>query len=207
MNRTNSWRGRPTRAPMARRRSHRRYRAGSAASSVSERSIQLLARAASALTASAMVVAATVAPSQASVIPVPQPDHSVNPATHPNEYENRIVARINDARARAGLKQLRSYQTCLDGRSERWAKYLAESGRLEHRNGRRVLDDCNLHWTAETLARGSRSSSPREMVRSWMHSPSHRAVLMKPRANLAGVGICRDGQGRVVGVVNLGDPT
>jgi hypothetical protein len=40
-----------------------------------------------------------------------------------------------------------------------------------------------------------------------MHPPIHHAVLMKPRANLAGVGISRDAKGRVVGVVNLGDPT
>jgi uncharacterized protein YkwD len=169
--------------------------------------VPFLARAATAVTASAMVVAVTAAPSQASVMLVPAPDYSVNAATHPNEYENRIVARINDARARAGLKQLRFYQTCLDRRAERWAKYLAETGRLEHRNGLRVLDACSLHWTGETLARGIRSLGPREMVRAWMHSPGHRAVLMKPRANLVGVAIRRDAHGRVVGVVNLGDPT
>jgi uncharacterized protein YkwD len=45
------------------------------------------------------------------------------------------------------------------------------------------------------------------MVRAWMHSPPHRAVLMKARAKLAGVAISHDAQGRVVGVVNLGDPT
>jgi uncharacterized protein YkwD len=169
--------------------------------------VPLLVRAVSALTASAMVLAVTMAPSDASTMLVPAPDYSVNAATHPNEYENRIVARINDARARAGLKPLRFYQTCLDGRAERWAKYLAETGRLEHRNGLRVLDACNLHWTGETLSRGTRSFGPREMVRAWMHSPGHRAVLMKPRANLAGVAIRRDAQGRVVGVVNLGDAT
>ena len=65
--------------------------------------MQLLVRVASALAASALVVAATVPPAQASVRRVPPPDYSVNPATHPNEYENRIVARINEARARAGL--------------------------------------------------------------------------------------------------------
>ena len=169
--------------------------------------MQLLVRVASALTASAMVVAATVAPAQAAVRPVPKPDHSVNPATHPNEYENRVVAEVNEARARAGLRQLRVFQSCLDGQAERWAKHLAESGRLEHRNQQRVLSACNLHWTGETLARGAGDLSPREMVRAWMHSPGHRAVLMKPRANLAGVAIRRDAQGRVVGVVNLGDPT
>jgi uncharacterized protein YkwD len=169
--------------------------------------MQLLVRAASVLTTSALVVAATLAPAQASVIRVPQPDHSVNPGSHPGEYANRVVARINHARARAGLRQIRVYQTCLDNHSERWAKHLAQSGRLVHRNQYRVLSACNLHWTGETLARGAGGLSPRAMVRAWMHSPAHRAVLMKPRANLAGVAIRHDAVGRVVGVVNLGDPT
>src|SRR5687767_6315015 len=122
--------------------------------------MQLLVRVASALTASAMVVAVTVTPAHAATRPVPEPDYSVNPSTHPNEYENRIVANINDARARAGLKKLRVFQSCLDGQAERWAKYLAESGRLEHRNQQRVLAACNLHWTGETLARGAGGLSP-----------------------------------------------
>ena len=169
--------------------------------------MQLLVRVACALTASVMVVAATMAPAHASVRPVPKPDRSVNPATHANEYANRVVAAVNDARARAGLKPLRVYQTCLDGHADRWASRLAESGRLQHRDQRRVLGACHLHWTGETLARGARSLAPRDMVRAWMHSPGHRAVLMKPRANLAGVGIEFDARGYVYGVVNLGDPT
>ena len=169
--------------------------------------MQLLVRAASALTASALVVAGTLGPAQASVRRVPEPNYSVSPGTHPGEYANRIVARINDARARAGLRKVRVYQTCLDSHSERWARHLAQSGRLVHRNQYRVLSACNLHWTGETLARGAGGLSPRAMVRAWMHSPAHRAVLMKPRANLAGVAIRHNAQGRVVGVVNLGDPT
>jgi uncharacterized protein YkwD len=169
--------------------------------------MQLFVRVASALTVTTMALMASAGPAQASVWRVPPPNNSVNPATHPNEYQNRIVAKVNDARARAGLKQLRVYQSCLDGHAERWAQHLAESGRLEHRNQQRVLSACNLHWTGETLARGAGNLSPGEMVRAWMHSPGHRAVLMKPRANLAGVAIRRDAQGRVVGVVNLGDPT
>lgn len=169
--------------------------------------MQLPIRVASALAAMSLAVVASAGPAEASVRRVPAPDYSVKLATHPGEYANRIVARINDARARAGLRQIRVYQTCLDGQSERWAKYLAQSGRLEHRNQYRVLSACNLHWTGETLARGAGGLTPGAMVRAWMHSPAHRAVLMKPRANLAGVAIRRDAQGRVVGVVNLGDPT
>ena len=99
--------------------------------------MQLLVRAATAFTASALVVAATLAPAQASVQRVPEPNRSVNPASHPGEYANRIVARINDHRQRAGLRQLRVYQTCLDNHAERWAKHLAQSGRLVHPPGDR----------------------------------------------------------------------
>src|SRR5215208_8147181 len=139
--------------------------------------MQLLVRAAFILTATGLVIAAGLAPAQASVTRVPQPDYSVSLGSHPGEYANRVVARINDARSRAGLRQLRLYQTCLDRHSERWAKYLAQSGRLVHRDQYQVLGACNLHWTGETLARGAGGLSPRGMVRAWMHSPSHRAVL------------------------------
>jgi uncharacterized protein YkwD len=169
--------------------------------------VQLPLRVAAALTAMSLAVVASAGPAQASVRRVPEPNYSISPATHPGEYANRIVARINDVRTRAGLRQLRVYQTCLDSHAERWAKHLAQSGRLEHRNQYRILSACNLHWTGETLARGAGGLSPRAMVRAWLHSPAHRAVLMKPRANLAGVAIRHDAQGRVVGVVNLGDPT
>jgi uncharacterized protein YkwD len=169
--------------------------------------MQLLVRVASALTAATLAVVGMSGPADASVRPVPKPDPSVNPATHPDEYENRIVARVNELRARRGLPKLQVFQSCLDRHAERWAKHLAESGRLEHRNQYRVLDACNLHWTGETLASGSGSLSPGGMVQAWMHSPPHRAVLMKPRAKLAGVAIRRNAQGDVFGVVNLGDPT
>jgi len=169
--------------------------------------MQLLIRVASALTATTLTVVATAGSAPASVRPVPQPDYSTRAATHPEEFENRVVARINKARAHAGLKRIRVFQSCLDGHAERWARHLAKSGRLEHRDQQQVLADCNLHWTGETLARGAANLSPHELVRAWMNSPGHRAVLMKPRAKLAGVAIRRDAQGRVVGVVNLGDPS
>jgi uncharacterized protein YkwD len=169
--------------------------------------MQLLFRVASALTATTLAIAGTAGSVEASVRPVPEPNYSVNPANHANEYENRVVARINRARAHAGLKRIRVFQSCLDGHAERWSRHLAQSGRLVHRDQQQVLADCNLHWTGETLARGAGNLSPRVLVRAWMNSPEHKAVLMKPRAKLAGVAIRRDAQGRVVGVVNLGDPT
>ena len=168
----------------------------------------LLTRALCALTVTTLVVLTLPGTAHAGIQRIPAPDYSVNPATHPDEYENRVMARVNNRRTRAGLPRLRVYQTCLDSTSERWAEHLADSGRLEHRNQHRVLDACNLHWTGETIAKGSRSSlRPGELVTAWMRSPDHRAILMKQRANRAGVGIRFDGRGNLYAVVNLGDPT
>jgi len=170
--------------------------------------MHLLTHAVCALTVATMGVLSLAPPAQAATWRVPAPDYSVNPAHHPNEYENRVVAKVNEKRVRAGLSRLRVYQSCLDGKSDSWARRLAEMGRLEHRNQRGVLADCNLHWTGETVALGSRSSmSPGDLVSAWMHSPDHRAILMTRRANKAGVGIRFDSRGNLYAVVNLGDPT
>lgn len=170
--------------------------------------MQLLTGALCALTAATLVTTQVVAPAQAAVSRIPAPDPSVNPATHPNEYENRVMDKVNDRRAHRGLPRLRYYQSCLDQKSEGWARNLAQVGQLKHRSQRQVLDDCNLHWTGETVAKGSQSGlSPNELVSAWMHSPPHRQILMTGRANRAGVGIHFDSRGTLWAVVNLGDPT
>ena len=170
--------------------------------------MHLLTQAVCALTVATMGVLSLASPAQAGTWRIPAPDPSVNPATHPNEYENRVMDKVNEKRVRAGRSRLRVYQSCLDSKSESWARHLAEIGRLEHRNQRRVLADCNLHWTGETVALGSRRSlSPGELVSAWMHSPDHRAILLTRRANRAGVGIRFDSRGNLYAVVNLGDPT
>jgi uncharacterized protein YkwD len=44
-------------------------------------------------------------------------------------------------------------------------------------------------WAGETLAWGSGSyGTPRAVVRAWMHSPEHRAILLSPRYHLVGIG-------------------
>ena len=45
--------------------------------------------------------------------------------------------------------------------------------------------------------------TPDEMVRLWLDSADHRAILLNPDARRAGVAITEDPYGRVVGVVNL----
>ena len=122
----------------------------------------------------------------------------------PDQFENQILAIANRHRRAAGLRPVRSVNPCLDGLSERWAQHLATSGDFVHRNQRRILRRCNLNWTGENLIQGT-AFTPAAAVKSWLRSPGHRAVLMKPRATLGGIGISIDDQGHIVGVLNFGD--
>jgi uncharacterized protein YkwD len=99
---------------------------------------------------------------------------------------------------------VRSFDPCIDRFAERWARHLAATGDFEHRDQRRILRRCDLTWAGENLIRGS-VLTPAATVRAWLRSPGHRAVLMKPRANRAGIGVRVDGRGRIVGVLNFGD--
>lgn len=134
----------------------------------------------------------------------PAVDPSLNPLLSLDEYEDRVLVKVNRNRRAAGLRPVRYFQTCVDGFAERWAAHLASTGEFVHRDQRRILDRCNFTWAGETLVRGT-ALTPAGAVRAWMNSPTHRAVLMKPRANRAGIGVRIDLRGRVVGVLNFGD--
>ena len=151
------------------------------------------------------LVVAGVGSASASTWAVPaSADASVDPLANLDEFENRIMIRINEARTSAGRARVRSFDSCLDGLSERWAVHLAALGELVHRDQGPILDRCHLTWVGETLVRGT-GLTPGKIVKAWLHSPEHRAVIMKPRANRAGVGVRLDSQGRIVGVLNFGD--
>jgi uncharacterized protein YkwD len=135
----------------------------------------------------------------------PDPDPDANPVQNLDEFENRILVRVNKLRARANLKKVRVFESCVDGTSERWATHIKRTGKFEHRgNLKKVLNHCDLSWVGENLVRGS-GLTPRQVVRLWMQSPSHKAVLMKKRARWAGIGVRVDGKGRLIAVLNFGD--
>jgi uncharacterized protein YkwD len=121
-----------------------------------------------------------------------------------DRFESRILTVVNRHRKAAGLAPVRSFNRCIDRFSERWARHLAETGDFVHRDQGRILRRCDLTWVGEDLVRGT-ALTPASAVRAWLNSPAHRAVLMKPRANRAGIGVRIDAQGRLVGVLNFGD--
>lgn len=142
---------------------------------------------------------------QAKLWEVPAPDPSLDPLVKLLEHETRVVHLVNKKRKAHDLEPVRWFNGCLDRLSERWASHLAETGDLVHRNQRKVLRRCDLTWAGENLVRGT-LLTPAAAVKAWMASETHRAVLLKPRARWAGMGVKIDDQGRYVGVLNLGDP-
>jgi uncharacterized protein YkwD len=156
------------------------------------------------LTAGGTVVVAS--PAEAKTWVGPEADPEVDPLQDLDEFENRMLVAINAARVDAGLREVRVFQSCVDGYSERWATRIKKTGVLAHRNQVTVLNGCELAWTGEALVRGT-GLTPEVAVAAWLNSPSHYAVIMKKRARWAGIGVRVDAEGRVVGVLNFGDPS
>lgn len=152
------------------------------------------------------VAAVLATPAQAKTWLAPPADADVDPLTHLNEFENRILIQINQARVAAGLKKVRLFESCVDDHSERWARKIKRTGEFVHRDQMKVINACDLQWTGETLVRGI-GLTPEVAVTAWLNSPSHYDVIMKKRARWAGIGVRVDSEGRVVGVLNFGDAT
>lgn len=154
-----------------------------------------------AVTAGAAVV---TTPSSSAATWAPHKSSSFDAARDLEQFEARILLRVNRIRARRDLSRVRVFHSCVDGYAERWAQRLQDRGSLVHRDLDAVLRGCDLNWVGENLVSGT-ALRPAVAVRAWMDSPPHRAVLLKPRARWAGIGVQVGGNGRTYAVLNFGD--
>ena len=111
-----------------------------------------------------------------------QPITATNPAVH----QRAVAVLVNRERARRGLPAVRSSRL-LRISARRWALVQTRLSRFghgdfQHRAGAFpfVLRGGRVRWSVgENLAWGlRRNSTPRRIVRAWMRSPTHRAVLL-----------------------------
>lgn len=121
-------------------------------------------------------------------------------ATAPDTYEKRVQRLVNKRRANHDLPRLRM-AACADNVAEDWSYYLAANDEFFHQSMSDVLDRCDARYAGETLGRGS--MSPRKLVRMWMNSPGHRAILLSRKARRIGVGATPDASGRWVVAANF----
>jgi len=112
----------------------------------------------------------------------------------PTAMEKRLVARINDARAAHGLRQLRIGPQLSRG-AHSWSRHLVRADSFHHaRLG---------PGTGEILAWGTCSwFTPAQAVRMWLRSSGHRVLLLRPGFRVVGAGWTR-GSWRSYGCVEM----
>lgn len=109
------------------------------------------------------------------------------PVPVPATWQKRVLKLTNKKRARHGLKPVR-YSKCAKKYARRWAKKMAAEDFFEHQDLSGLLS-CPKVWVAgENIAMGY--SKPGEVVRAWMKSPGHRAIILDKRfTQLSSVGV------------------
>jgi uncharacterized protein YkwD len=109
---------------------------------------------------------------------------------------------INTVRTSHGLRPIAASQRLRaaavgHSRDMLWRGYFAHTSptgsTLVHRVVASGFVTYGQWWAGETLAWGSGSyGTPSAVVKAWMRSPEHRAILLSPRYHLVGIG-CRYG--------------
>jgi uncharacterized protein YkwD len=123
------------------------------------------------------------------------------PASASASAGSRMLEGINQARAAAGVAPLH-YSRNLEASAEHYSRYMLARNYFGHLT-RIHASWRRWSWVGENLAMypgwGTRVGS---IVRGWLHSPPHRAVMLNPRFRAGGVGYARGrmGSGRATTV-------
>jgi uncharacterized protein YkwD len=111
--------------------------------------------------------------------------------------ERKVVKLVNRIRAAHGLKRLRASRTLARAANDHTGDIL-RANMLSHASSdgtpmaTRVRRYTGADWVGENVAAvWGRGSTARKVVRMWMASPGHRAVLMSTAGSRIGVGWAR----------------
>lgn len=121
-------------------------------------------------------------------------------APTPEAFESRVLALVNQERAKRGLRRLERAR-CPDSFASRWSEALARREKLRHQSVRALLDGCGARRAAENI--GTSSESADHVMQGWMRSRRHRANILDPRLRQIGVGAARSQSGRWYVVQNF----
>jgi uncharacterized protein YkwD len=113
------------------------------------------------------------------------------PAIAATKGERALLRRINAVRAAHNLRPVHM-RKALNAIAVSHTLYIARIGQLDHNSAdgtsatTRIRHAMRVREAGETLACGS---SVTQLVRLWMNSPPHRAILLDPQMRYIGVGI------------------
>ncbi|MCW2921346.1 MAG: hypothetical protein JWL76_1220 [Thermoleophilia bacterium] len=116
-----------------------------------------------------------------------------------NAFEQKVLELINAERQKAGLAPV-SYNGTLDNSAEKHAVHMAGVGKMAHDGigdgdpGARARAEGWRNAWGENVATGQ--TSPEQVVREWMASPTHRRNILDPNFRNMGVGYVTAANGR-----------
>jgi hypothetical protein len=91
---------------------------------------------------------------------------------------------------------------CIGRYAERWADVLAEDQNTRHGLVEQARKQCGRPWLGQIIIRSGTFLTMKEAVPYWLDSPSHKEILLQPRADRVGVGRAQS-EGYYVIVVNF----
>ena len=128
------------------------------------------------------------------VVLVWQPGEAQAKSSALDGTERKVVKLVNRIRAHHGLRRLRASRTLARAANDHTSDIL-RTNVLSHASGdgtpmgTRVRRYTGADWVGENVAAvWGRRSSASKVVRMWMASPGHRAVLLSAAAGRVGVG-------------------
>lgn len=107
-------------------------------------------------------------------------------------YERKVRRQINKKRADRDLPKVRG-SACAARLAQDWSDHLAPRLEFYHQDLDPLFRRCGATYAGETLARGA--ITPRHMVKLWMQSPGHRAILLSKNPRKVGLGATLDPRG------------
>jgi uncharacterized protein YkwD len=123
-----------------------------------------------------------------------QPARASADRGHLDRTERKVIRLVNRIRARHGLRRLRANRRLAVAASTHTGDMLRRDF-LSHASSdgtdmsARVRSYTGTkHWIGENIVAMSGRATARKAVRMWMHSPSHRAVLLSPSGRRIGIG-------------------
>jgi uncharacterized protein YkwD len=126
------------------------------------------------------------------------------PPTDP--WQSGILNAMNQDRINNGLPAL-SWSPRLAASAGPHSGDMANAGYIFHSDLNFLLNspDFTHFWTlGENVIVGPPGSTPASFETAWMNSPGHRANILNPNFNVAGVGVWIGSDGRVYGTVLFG---
>lgn len=114
-----------------------------------------------------------------------------------------LLRKVNNVRAKHHLKPLKA-SVCLRPKFARpWAVHMAETETLVHQDLAPMFRKCKgFHRVGENIAAGYATAG--SVMKAWMHSPGHRANILKKGYRQIGLGLASSDEGVAYWVQDFG---